>query len=172
MPRNLIFVGPMGAGKTTIGRMVAKQLKRQFYDSDREIERRTGASIPLIFELEQEQGFRLRERSVIQELSQMDRIVLATGGGAILDEQNRTALSQGGHVFYLKASINHLLNRTSRDSSRPLLQTDNPRQKLEELMQIREPLYCEVANSIITTDTCPVRKIVDRIIKIVKNQDL
>ena len=172
MTGNIIFVGPMGAGKTTIGRMVAKHLKRQFYVSDREIEQRTGASIPLIFELEQEQGFRNREKNVIEELTQLDNIVLATGGGAILDEQNRQNLSQRGHVFYLKAPIEQLLKRTARDTNRSLLQTENPRKKLEDLMQTREPLYCEVADTIIATNTYPVKRIVDKILKIVKKQQL
>lgn len=172
MPGNIILVGPMGAGKTTIGRMVAKQLKRLFYDSDREIERRTGAAIPLIFELEEEAGFRIREKNVIADLTQLENIVLATGGGAILDQDNRNLLNKRGHVIYLKAPIEQLLKRTSRDNTRPLLQTDNPRQKLEQLMAIRDPLYREVAHTIVETDACTVRKVVDTILNIVKKLDL
>lgn len=172
MSGNIIFVGPMGAGKTTIGRMVAKQLKRSFYDSDREIEKRTGVSIPLIFELEKEQGFRNREKTVIHDLTHLDNIVLATGGGAVLDQQNRSNMVQSGHVIYLKATIDQLVNRTSKDNNRPLLQTEDPRRKLEELMEIRDPLYTEVADTIIATDSLTVRKIVDKIVKMAKKLNL
>ena len=166
MARNIFFVGPMGAGKTTIGRQLAKQLKRYFYDSDREIEQRTGVSIPLIFELEQEEGFRKREQAMIDELTQLENIVLATGGGAVLAPENRNHLSTRGYVIYLYAPISQLLRRTSHDKNRPLLQTENPRQKLEQLMAVRDPLYREVADTIIKTDNLPVKQVVKQIIQL------
>ena len=162
----------MGAGKTTIGRQLARQLGRKFYDSDKVIEERTGATIPLIFELEQEQGFRKREKAVIDELTQNDNIVLATGGGAVLDPENRQHLASRGHVIYLYAPIDFLLQRTSRDSNRPLLQTDNPRRKLEELMEVRDPLYREIAHTIIETDSCPVKQVVAKIMAIINENQL
>ena len=166
MARNIFFVGPMGAGKTTIGRQLAKQLKRDFYDSDREIEQRTGVSIPLIFELEQEEGFRKREQAMIDELTQLENIVLATGGGAVLAPENRNHLSTRGYVIYLYAPISQLLRRTSHDKNRPLLQTENPRQKLEQLMAVRDPLYREVADTVIKTDNLPVKQVVKQIIQL------
>lgn len=162
----------MGAGKTTIGKMLAKQLKMPFFDSDREIEKRTGVSIALIFELEQERGFRSREKAVIKDLTSQDGIVLATGGGAILDPENRSQLQSGGHVIYLKAPIDQLLKRTSHDNSRPLLQTPNPKKTLEEIMSIREPLYTEVADTIINTHSNSTRKVVDKICKLANKLNL
>lgn len=162
----------MGAGKTTIGRQLARQLGRKFYDSDKVIEDRTGVSIPLIFELEQEAGFRKREKAVINELTQYEDIVLATGGGAVLDADNRNHLSTRGHVIYLHAPIEYLLQRTSRDTNRPLLQTADPKSKLQELMEIRDPLYREVAHIIIETNSCPVKQVVAKILTMVKEQHL
>lgn len=167
MARNIFFVGPMGAGKTTIGRQVAKQLHRDFYDSDREIEQRTGATIPLIFELEQEEGFRKRECAIIDELTQLDNIVMATGGGAVLSPENRSHLSSRGFVIYLHAPIQQLLRRTSHDKNRPLLQTANPRKKLEQLMEIRDPLYREVADVIVETDHVPMPRVVSLICEMI-----
>jgi shikimate kinase len=172
MARNIFFVGPMGAGKTTIGRQLAKQLKREFYDSDREVERRTGATIPLIFELEQEEGFRKREQTVIDELTQMDNIVLATGGGAVLASENREHLCSRGYVIYLYAPISQLLRRTSHDKNRPLLQTENPRQKLEQLMAVRDPLYRQVADTVIKTDNLPVKQVIKQIIELARELKL
>ncbi len=162
----------MGAGKTTIGRQLARQLGRKFYDSDKVIEERTGASIPLIFELEQEQGFRKREKAVIDELTRYENIVLATGGGAVLDPDNRKHLSSRGHVIYLYAPIDFLLQRTARDNNRPLLQTRDPRGKLEELVRIRDPLYRETAHTIIETDCCPVKQVVATILAIIGEHNL
>ena len=162
----------MGAGKTTIGRQLAKQLQRKFYDCDREIEKRTGASIPLIFEMEQESGFRSREQSMIDELTQYENIVLATGGGAVIDPINREHLAGRGYVIYLCAPIKHLVQRTARDKNRPLLQNDDPKKKLEELMEIRDPLYREVADTIIMTDNLPVKQVVKNICQLVKELDL
>ncbi|MDH5544864.1 MAG: shikimate kinase AroK [Gammaproteobacteria bacterium] len=168
--KNIILVGPMGAGKTTIGIQLAKQLDREFIDSDREIEKRTGATIPLIFELEGEEGFRKREASVISELVQMQNIVLATGGGAVLRQENREALSRGGLVIYLKSDVEQLFERTSKDKSRPLLQTDDPKRKLTEILHQREPLYEAIADLVVKTGDNSVKSVVDRICKLLKSR--
>ena len=161
---NKIFlVGPMGAGKTTIGKQLAEALSMDFIDSDHEIEARTGVTIPHIFDVEGEDGFRRREEAIIDELTQKQNIVLATGGGAVIREANRQFLKQRGTVLYLHASIEQLLERTSRDKNRPLLQTEKPRAKLEELMAIREPLYREIADIVIDTEQQPVPKVVEYI---------
>ena len=159
-PGSLFLTGPMGAGKSTIGRQLAKQLLLPFHDSDHEIESRTGVDIPLIFELEGEAGFRKRETTVIDELTRLPNIVLATGGGAVMDPDNRQHLKTRGRVIYLHTSVNHQLKRTRKDRNRPLLQTGNPRDKLEELMSIRDPLYREIASIIIDTDGMRVRDVV------------
>ena len=169
MPGNIFFVGPMGAGKTTIGRQLARSLGRPFFDSDKEIESRTGADIPLIFELEGESGFRQREKAMIDELTGRKDIVLATGGGAVLDPDNRRHLGQRGFVIYLTAPIEQLLQRTSRDTRRPLLQTENPRRKLEEILAVRDPLYREVADLVLVTDNKPVRSVVNHLLKQIKD---
>ena len=163
--RNYILVGPMGAGKSTIGRLLAKELGLPFKDSDKEIEDRTGASIPLIFDVEGEAGFRDREQAVITELCHEQGLVLATGGGAILRPENRQAMRAGAIVIYLHASVEHQLARTARDRNRPLLQTANPRQVLANLLAIRDPLYREVATLIIETDTRPPRMVVQEIMQ-------
>ena len=165
MPGSLFLTGPMGAGKSTIGRQLAKQLGLPFHDSDHEIESRTGVDIPLIFEMEGEAGFRKRETTVIDELTRLPNIVLATGGGAILDPANREHLKTRGQVIYLHTSVNHQLKRTRKDRNRPLLQTDNPRKKLEELMSVRDPLYREIAGIVIDTDGMRVRDVVKIIIQ-------
>lgn len=164
-PGSFFLVGPMGAGKSTIGRQMARALNLKFCDSDREIERRTGADISLIFELEGESGFRKREQEVIEAISAKPDIVLATGGGAVLDPANRLNLSSRGYVIYLHTSIEQQLQRTSHDRSRPLLQTENPEQKLRELMAVREPLYREIADWTIETDGCRAREVVQNIIQ-------
>ncbi len=153
---NIILIGPMGAGKTTIGRQIARVLGFDFFDSDREIEERTGVTIPLIFELEGEDGFRRREIDVIAELSRKKNIVLATGGGAVLKQENQQALKSSGTVVYLRAGIDDLLERTSKDKNRPLLQTDNPRKKLESILIEREPIYRELADIILETNQMTV----------------
>lgn len=155
----------MGAGKSTIGRQLSKQLGMPFHDSDQVIEQRTGVDIPLIFELEGEAGFRRRERAVIDELTRLDGIILATGGGAILASDNREHLASRGKVIYLHASVSQQLKRTGKDRNRPLLQTANPRKKLEELMAIREPLYRECADIVIDTDGMRVADVVRQIVK-------
>jgi len=159
-PGSLFLTGPMGAGKSTIGRQLAKQLGLPFHDSDHEIESRTGVDIPLIFELEGEAGFRKREAVVIDELTRLPNIVLATGGGAVLDPANREHLQKRGRVIYLHASVNQQLKRTQKDRNRPLLQTENPRARLEELMSVRDPLYREIASLVIETDGMRVRDVV------------
>lgn len=163
MTGNIYFVGLMGAGKTTIGRLIAKHLDKTFFDSDHEIEKRTGVNIPLIFEVEGEQGFRRREIAVIDELSKMQNIVLATGGGAVLSPQNRETLQQTGTVVYLRANVHELWLRTRNDKNRPLLQVGNIRAKLEQLFAERDPLYCEVASIIVDTGGQPVNTIVQQI---------
>ncbi|MHB8346640.1 MAG: shikimate kinase AroK [Acidiferrobacterales bacterium] len=149
----IFLIGPMGAGKTTIGRHLATTLGMDFSDSDQEIEARTGASIPLIFEIEGEPGFRRREAAVIADLVTRPNLVLATGGGAVLSEANREALRQYGIVVYLRAATEILVERTRRDRCRPLLlQADNPRGTIEELMRVRDPLYRSTAHVIVDTD--------------------
>jgi len=165
MPGSLFLTGPMGAGKSTIGRQLSKQLKRPFHDSDHEIETRTGVDIPLIFELEGEAGFRRREAAVLDELTQLPDIILATGGGAILDPLNRQHLRERGTVIYLHTSVDQQLKRTCRDRNRPLLQTDDPRGKLAALMAEREPLYREIADLVIDTDGKRVQDVVKQICK-------
>ena len=138
-------------GKTTIGRQLAQLLGYEFLDSDREIEQRTGASIPWIFDMEGEEGFRRREQSMIDELTLQSSIVLATGGGAVIKPENRTCLKQRGIVVYLQAELDELLARTRNDKNRPLLQTDDPRSRLQALLEQREPWYLEVADLVFDT---------------------
>jgi shikimate kinase len=168
MSKAIVLVGPMGAGKTTIGRQIAKSLGRTFYDSDKEIEKRTGASIPLIFELETESGFRKRESDMLKELLDKDNIVLATGGGAVLNKKNRKILSDFGLVVYLCVPIDQLVRRTAKDKNRPLLQTDNPKQTILELLKIRDPLYREVADIVFETNGLTVRQVASKLQKLLK----
>ena len=142
----------MGAGKSTVGRQLAEALGYTFKDSDTEIQRRTGVDIPTIFEFEGEGGFRARERAVIEELVAEERIVLATGGGAVLDPDNRQNLAARGVVIYLYCTPEQQFSRTSRDRGRPLLQTDDPLQSLRDLMDIRDPLYRQVADLVVSTE--------------------
>jgi shikimate kinase len=155
----------MGAGKSTIGRLLAKELRLPFKDSDKEIEQRTGADIPWIFDVEGEQGFREREQAVIAALCDFDGMVLATGGGAVMRPENRAALRSGGRVVYLHASVEQQLDRTSRDRNRPLLRAGDPGKVLRDLLAIRDPLYREIADVIVETDERPPRLVVQEILE-------
>ncbi len=155
----------MGAGKSTIGRLLAKELRLPFKDSDKEIEQRTGANIPWIFDVEGELGFREREQAVIAELCELDGVVLATGGGAVMRPENRSALRAGGRVVYLHTSVEQQLDRTSRDRNRPLLRTADPAKVLGDLMRVRDPLYREIADVVIETDERPPRMVVQEILE-------
>ena len=150
--QRIFLIGPMGAGKTTIGRQLANVLNLEFADSDHEVESRTGVNIPTIFDLEGEEGFRKREQMMIDELTQRDNLVLATGGGAVIKQENREYLQQRGTVIYLHCNIDQLLERTKKDKNRPLLQTEDPRKIFEQLIAVREPLYRETADLVINTN--------------------
>jgi shikimate kinase len=155
----------MGAGKTTIGKQLARQLKKDFYDSDRVIEQRTGADIPLIFEKEGEAGFRKRETAIIDELSQLNGVVVATGGGAILDQQNRQNLTNRGTVIYLASELQALLERTQKDKNRPLLHAEEgPEAILTRLLQQRDPLYRQTADHVVDTSNSSIRNVIKAII--------
>ena len=147
----LILVGMMGAGKTTVGRLLARRLKRSFYDTDEEIERRCGVRVPVIFDIEGEAGFRARERQMIEELCALDNAVLSTGGGAVLAEENRKVIAACGVVVYLHARPPQLWLRVRHDRNRPLLATGDPEKKLEMLYAERDSLYREVADLVIDT---------------------
>lgn len=161
---NLFFVGLMGAGKTTVGRSVARRLNYPFFDSDHELEARCGVKIPVIFEHEGEDGFRDREAQMIAELTGQTGIVLATGGGAVLREANRAALKANGTVVYLRASPHDLWLRTRHDRNRPLLQTEDPKGRLEALYAQRDPLYREVADFIIETGKPTVAQLANMVL--------
>lgn len=162
---SVFLIGPMGVGKSTIGRLLASQLNMPFYDSDREIEFVTGADIPWIFDVEGEKGFRIREARMIDTLTQRQNIILATGGGAILNEESRKFLHSRGTVVYLRASVNQQLERTGKDKNRPLLQTENPLIKIKELFKIREPLYRDTAHLIIDTSRRSPRAVGQEIVR-------
>lgn len=162
---NIFLIGPMGAGKSTVGRCLAGLLGKRFQDADQEIEARTGASITLIFEIEGEAGFRRRETAVLEELTRGDNLVLATGGGAVLSEENRQRLRSRGIVIYLRAPLETLLARTQRDRSRPLLQTADRRQALEAILAVRDPLYRETAHLIVDTGHRPPMAVAREIVR-------
>lgn len=164
--RNIFLIGPMGAGKSTIGRTLAKELKLDFYDSDEVIEERTGADIAWIYDVEGEEGYRRREQKVIEELTQKNNIVLATGGGVIMTAENRNALAGRGTVIYLKTSLQQQFERTKRDSTkRPMLQTPNLEERLEKLRNDHEPLYEELADVSFDTDKLTVKAVANNIVK-------
>jgi len=169
LQRNLILIGPMGAGKSTIGRQVSSLLHYEFVDSDHEIEERSGADIPWIFDVEGEEGFRKRESAMIEELTQLSHIVLATGGGAVMREDNRRAIAAGGIVVYLRATVEQQLARTSRDQNRPLLQTSDPRSVLTKLMEVRDPLYKEIADYVVETEQGGVKDVASKIASLVSD---
>lgn len=163
VPENIFLVGLMGAGKTSVGRLLAKRFNKAFYDCDQEIERHTGVRIPVIFDIEGEEGFRAREAAVLRELAVMHDVVLATGGGAVVSEENRRVLKQNGTVVYLRASLDDLWQRTRHDRNRPLLQTADPRARLEQLFAQRDPLYREVATLIVDTGRQSLRSLVQQL---------
>lgn len=160
----IFLVGPMGTGKTTIGSQLARATGFTFVDADQELEKRTGATVSLIFDIEGEAGFREREKRLIDELTQCDRLVLATGGGAILAEDNRRHLAERGLVVYLKTPVETLIERTRHDTSRPLLRTADPAATLRGIITVREPLYAEIADLVIDTGKLSVKQVIRRIL--------
>lgn len=167
--RNIFLVGPMGAGKSTIGRQLAQELHLEFFDSDHEIEKRTGADIAWVFDIEGEEGFRAREEKVINDLTELQGIVLATGGGSINSKENRNKLSARGIVVYLETSIDKQVARTQRDKRRPLLtQANDPRSVLEDLAGERNPLYEDVADIVVQTDDQSAKVVANQIIKMIE----
>ncbi|CAM3389311.1 shikimate kinase AroK [Halomonas lysinitropha] len=162
---NLILVGPMGAGKSTIGRLLAAELSRAFYDSDHEIQARCGADIPWIFDVEGESGFRDRETQMIRELTRHEGVVIATGGGAVLREENRRVLRESGTVIYLLTTVEQQLRRTAKDRNRPLLQRGDREQLLREMFALRDPLYRATADVVVRTDRRGPRAVVNEIVR-------
>jgi shikimate kinase len=161
--RNIFLIGPMGSGKTAVGRHLARLFHYTFHDSDADIEAKTGVDIPFIFEKEGEAGFRSRERESIDRLTRLESIVLATGGGAVIDPANRAALAARGVVVYLATSVNQQIERTRHARHRPLLHDADPEQRLEELMGRRAVLYAEIADFTVTTDGRRVQLVAEEI---------
>lgn len=166
-PQRIYLIGPMGAGKSTIGRQLATELKLDFVDTDAEIERRCGADIPWIFDVEGEQGFRVRETQVLEELSTQSKCVIATGGGIVTQDRNRQILQGSGFVVYLYTTIEQQVERTARDRKRPLLQVDEPREVIEALMLEREPMYRDLADLVVSTDRRTAKKVAVEIVNAV-----
>jgi len=160
---NIFLIGPMGSGKTAVGRHLARLFRLTFHDSDADIEARTGVDIPFIFEKEGEAGFRLREKEAIERLTRLQSVVLATGGGAVIDADNRRVLAERGAVIYLKTSIDQQLERTRHARHRPLLNDTDPEQKLNELMLRRAVLYAEIADFTVSTDGRRVQLVAEEI---------
>jgi shikimate kinase len=161
--RNIFLIGPMGSGKTAVGRHLARLFRYTFHDSDADIEAKTGVDIPFIFEKEGEVGFRMREKESIDRLTRLESIVLATGGGAVIDPTNRSALAERGVVVYLATSVNQQIERTRHARHRPLLQDTDPEQRLKELMERRAALYVEIADVTVTTDGRRVQLVAEEI---------
>jgi len=162
--RNIILIGPMGSGKSTIGNIIAQRLHRDFQDSDHFIEKRTGVDIARIFDVEGEQGFRDRESNALIELLSENNRVIATGGGSVLRQQNQQLLKQKGYIVFLDTSINQQMQRLRRDKKRPLLQTENPRERLESLLAERRPIYLDLADLAVKTDKRMARRLAADII--------
>ena len=167
---NIFLIGPMGTGKSTIGRALAKVMQRQFYDVDEVIEEKTGATVAWIFDIEGESGFRVREKRVVDELTQKSSIVLATSGGAVLDSENRAMLASRGTVIYLKTSLSEQYERTKNDEKRPLLQVDNLKETLHQLNTERELLYQDLADATFYTDHMGVKNVVNHIIAYLRGE--
>lgn len=163
-PTSIVLIGMMGAGKTTVGRMLAHDIGFDFVDADRELEARSGVAIATIFAVEGEEGFRRREAALLDELSLRPGIVLATGGGAVLDAGTRERLHERGLVIYLRASSDEVFRRTRRDKSRPLLQNDDPRATIEALLAEREPLYAQTAHLTFQSASANPRRLVERLL--------
>ena len=164
-PKNIFLVGPMGAGKSAVGRQLARTLHLTFMDSDDEVESRTGVDIPFIFEKEGEAGFRKREAAAIDDLTQIDGVVLATGGSAIIDPENRSRLGGRGFVIYLFTTVDQQFARTNRGRERPLLENGDRREILESLLEDRDPLYREIADLVVATDGRKVHSVANEIIE-------
>ena len=164
-PRNIFLIGPMGAGKSAVGRHLARAMHLTFVDSDDEIEARTGVDIPFIFEKEGEEGFRKREATVIEALTKMDGVVLATGGGAVVQPESRSVLGGRGYVVYLYTSVDQQVQRTQRGRERPLLDDGDPRETLKALLELRDPLYREIADLVVETDGRRVKSVANEIIE-------
>ncbi len=162
--RNIILVGPMGSGKSTIGNIIARKLNREFQDSDHYIESKTGVDIARIFDIEGEQGFRDRETSALNDLLIQSNSVIATGGGSVMREENRAMLRSYGYIIFLDTSVNQQMHRLRRDKKRPLLQTENPHERLEALLDIRRPIYLDLADLAVKTDRRLARKLATDII--------
>ena len=170
-PNNIFLIGPMGAGKSTIGRQLARDLKLDFYDADIEIEERTGADLGWIFDVEGEEGFRVREESIIDELTALQGILLATGGGAVASSENRKNLAARGTVVYLYATVSQQVKRTARDRKRPLLRGVEPGEVLNKLMDERDHLYREIADIVVSTDGKSVRTVSQEVVELLNPQN-
>ncbi len=170
-PINIFLIGPMGVGKSTIGRQLAALMRMEFEDTDHEIQRRTGVDISTVFDFEGEEGFRRRERAVVEDLTKSSGLVLATGGGVILDQDNRRCLSGRGVVVYLSCSPQQQYRRTKQDRNRPLLQTEDPLARLQELMGQREPLYLELADLVVSTENRNAGVVAREIVKRLRELD-
>ena len=162
--RNIILIGPMGSGKSTIGNIIARRLHREFQDSDHFIEERTGVDVARIFDVEGEQGFRERESNALNELLSENNRVIATGGGSVLRQQNQQLLKQKGYIVFLDTTVNQQMQRLQRDKKRPLLQTENPRERLESLLLERRPIYLDLADLAVKTDQRMARRLAADII--------
>lgn len=170
-PENIYLVGLMGAGKSTVGRILARRLGKRFVDTDNEIEKRNGVTIPVIFEIEGEDGFRRREQEVLADLSQEQGLILSTGGGIVLKPENREALRNQGFVVYLNARPELLADRTKHDRSRPLLNVEDPLTRLRELHAVRDPLYREVAHAVVETGRGAPQQVVQAILAEIMRND-